>query len=237
MTRVEMGVMVMRMNDGLTALRENSAYYAQVCPFTDVPEWAKSSIGFLYDNHLVAGQSATTFGTGDVTKRDYAVMMLRVLGIEHSYEDALAVAVTQGILTEEQASGSAVALRADIVDMTYATLQLLEEQQANEPSSEALNDTANDTSTGTSSDTSNEASTEALKDTADTSGEPSNEAADASGDTASSESDSVEPAAAGTDTAPETSTSDTTDTTSTAGTADTASAQADSTVSDTASAA
>ena len=56
-------------------------------------------------------------------------MMMRVLGIEHSYEDALAIAVTQGILTEEQASGNPVALRADIVDMTYATLQLLEEHQ------------------------------------------------------------------------------------------------------------
>lgn len=62
-------------------------YYASVCPFTDVPQWAKSSIGFLYDNKLAAGQSSTTFGTDDVSKRDYAVMMLRVLNIEHSYQD------------------------------------------------------------------------------------------------------------------------------------------------------
>ena len=130
MTRVEMGVMVMRMNNGQDALRENGAYYAQVCPFTDVPQWAKSSIGFLYDHKLAAGQSASLYGTGDVTKRDYAVMMMRVLGIEHSYEDALAIAVTHGILTEEQASGTPTARRADIVDMTYATLQLLEEQKA-----------------------------------------------------------------------------------------------------------
>ena len=129
MTRVEMGVMVMRMNNGQDALRENGAYYAQVCPFTDVPQWAKSSIGFLYDHKLAAGQSASLYGTGDVTKRDYAVMMMRVLGIEHSYEDALAIAVTHGILTEEQASGNPTARRADIVDMTYATLQLLEEQR------------------------------------------------------------------------------------------------------------
>ena len=130
MTRVEMGVMVMRMNDGLAALRENGTYYAAVCPFTDVPQWAKSSIGFLYDKKLAAGQSSTNFGTGNVTKRDYAVMMLRVLGIQHSYENALAIAVTHGILTEQQASGNPAALRADIVDMTYATIQLLEEQTA-----------------------------------------------------------------------------------------------------------
>lgn len=129
MTRVEMGVMVMRMNDGLEALRENGDYYASICPFTDVPQWARSSIGFLYENKLVAGQSETAFGTSAVSKRDYAVMMLRVLGIQHSYEDALAIAVTHGILTEEQASGNATATRGDVVDMTYATLQLMDEQQ------------------------------------------------------------------------------------------------------------
>jgi len=129
MTRVEMGVMVMRMNGGLNALREKGDYYTSICPFTDVPKWAKSSIGFLYDSKLVAGQSANTFGAGNVTKRDYAVMMMRLLGIEHSYEDALAIAVTHGILTEAQASGSKIATRGDIVNMTYATLQLMEEQQ------------------------------------------------------------------------------------------------------------
>jgi hypothetical protein len=129
MTRVEMGVMVMRMNDGISALQADGTRYAELCPFTDVPEWAKSSIGFLYERKLVAGQSATTYGIGNVSKRDYAVMMLRVLDIDHSYEDALAIAVTHGILTEEQAASDAAATRGDIVDMTYATLQLMEEQQ------------------------------------------------------------------------------------------------------------
>lgn len=131
MTRIEMGVMVMRMNDGFAALREKGDYYAALCPFTDVPDWARSSIGYLYDNKLAAGQTATTFGTDAVSKRDYAVMMLRVLGIEHSYDDALAIAVTHGILSQEQASSTTIATRGDIVDMTYATLQLMEEQQQN----------------------------------------------------------------------------------------------------------
>jgi hypothetical protein len=52
-----------------------------------------------------------------------------VLGIEHSYENALAIAVSHGILNEEQASGNPVALRGDIVNMTYNTLQLLEAQE------------------------------------------------------------------------------------------------------------
>ena len=37
-------------------------------------------------------------------------------------------AVTHGILTEEQASNRTAATRGDIVDMTYATLQLMNEQ-------------------------------------------------------------------------------------------------------------
>ena len=142
MTRVEMGVMVMRMNDGIAALQGNGDHYAAICPFTDVPQWARSSIGFLYENKLVAGQSETTFGTSAVSKRDYAVMMLRVLGIHHSYEDALAIAVTHGILTEGQASGNAIATRGDIVDMTYATLQLMAEQQNHTAAQETQTPTA-----------------------------------------------------------------------------------------------
>ncbi len=131
MTRVEMGVMVMRMNGGTAALAKNGAAYAAQCPFTDVPAWARGSIGYLYANKLTRGQSETLFGTGPASKRDYAVMMLRVLGIEHSYEDALAIAVTHGILTEAQAEGPSAASRGDIVDMTWATLELqkMQEQQ------------------------------------------------------------------------------------------------------------
>lgn len=130
MTRVEMGVMVMRMNDGQTALAANSDYFAGVCPFTDVPAWAVSSIGYLYDKKLVAGQSATLFGTGNVTKRDYAVMMLRVLGVDHTYDNAVTTAVAQGIMTQSMAAGNPTATRGDIVNMTYATLELLSRQKA-----------------------------------------------------------------------------------------------------------
>lgn len=126
MTRIEMGVMVMRMNGGKEALTEAESYYQEACPFTDVPDWAKASIGFLYDNHLVAGQSETTFGTGAVTKQDYAVMMLRVLGADHTYDNALGIALQKGIVTEAQTKDDPIATRGDVVNMTYRTLQLLE---------------------------------------------------------------------------------------------------------------
>lgn len=130
MTRVEMGVMVMRMNGGIEPLQTDAAYYQECCPFTDVPDWAKASIGYLYDNHLAAGQSDSTFGTGPVTKRDYAVMMLRVLQYDHTYDNALGIALQKGIMTTKQIKGDPIATRGDVVNMTYKTWQLLEEQRA-----------------------------------------------------------------------------------------------------------
>lgn len=122
MTRVEMGVMVMRMNDGQAALKTDGPRYAAICPFRDVPAWAKSSIGFLYDHKLTAGQSPTTYGTGSVTQRDYAVMMLRVLNIPHTYSNALETAQANGILKKVPSNPNTLATRGNIVDMTYATL-------------------------------------------------------------------------------------------------------------------
>lgn len=124
MSRVEMGVMVMRLNDGKDKIAANEAYYLQQCIFTDVPLWAKSAIGYLYDNGLVAGQGNNQLGTGDVTKKDYAVVLLRVLNIEHDYNNAVPIALANGILTVEQVNGSTMATRGDIVEMTYAAIQM-----------------------------------------------------------------------------------------------------------------
>lgn len=124
MTRIEMGVMVMRMNGGNEEIAQNPDFYTQQCIFTDVPDWAKSAIGFLYSEKLVAGQGNNLFGTGEVTKQDYATVLLRVLGIDHNYTTAVQTALAQGLLTEEQANGDPIATRGDIVDMTYAALQI-----------------------------------------------------------------------------------------------------------------
>ncbi len=141
MTRVEMGIMVMRMNGGMILTEEkDDVYYQEICPFTDVPDWAKSSIGYLYEHHLIAGQSETLFGTGSVSKRDYAVMLLRVLDIEHTYENALIVALQNGIIESTNINGEAIATRGDIVNMTYNAVQLLDQKQA-ESETETLQET------------------------------------------------------------------------------------------------
>ena len=52
-------------------------------------------------------------------------ILLRVLDIEHTYENAVIVAAQHGILTSSQIDGKTPATRGDIVDMTYAAVQLL----------------------------------------------------------------------------------------------------------------
>jgi len=125
LNRVEMGIMMMRLNKGQATVKNNAEYFREQCPFLDVPDWAQAAFGYLYSQKLIAGQSANSLGTGQVCLQDYAVILLRVLDIEHTYENAVIVAAQHGILTSSQIDGKTPATRGDIVDMTYAAVQLL----------------------------------------------------------------------------------------------------------------
>ena len=57
-------------------------------------------------------------------------MMLRVLQYDHTYDNALGIALQKGIMTTKQIKGDPIATRGDVVNMTYKTWQLLEEQRA-----------------------------------------------------------------------------------------------------------
>ena len=90
-TRAEAGVMLVRLL-GREAEAKATAYDA---PFTDVPDWAKPYVGWLYRNGLTAGVSGTKYGTNDtVTAQQYATFLLRALGYsdrngDFAYADAL----------------------------------------------------------------------------------------------------------------------------------------------------
>ncbi|MCI8414417.1 MAG: S-layer homology domain-containing protein [Ruminiclostridium sp.] len=52
-----------------------------VTPFTDVPEWAKSYVGYAYASGLADGTNSTVFnGNGTVTASQYLTFVLRALG-------------------------------------------------------------------------------------------------------------------------------------------------------------
>lgn len=76
MTRVESAVMLVRfLGDESAALAGSWTH-----PFTDVPQWADKYIGYMYENGLTKGMSATKFGAEKpVTYWQYCAFLSRVL--------------------------------------------------------------------------------------------------------------------------------------------------------------
>jgi hypothetical protein len=102
-TRVESAAMLVRL---LGAEQEaNEKKYEH--PFTDVPEWADAIVGYMYEKGYTKGLGNNLFGSSQTTiARDYTTFMLRSLGYgdsDFSYLEALNFAVSNGILTQEEA--------------------------------------------------------------------------------------------------------------------------------------
>jgi uncharacterized protein YkwD len=78
MTRAEAITMLVRLLG-----KEEAAKSSPRTPFTDVPAWAASYVGYAYMSGLTNGTSATTFGSDAyVTAAQYITFVLRVLGYE-----------------------------------------------------------------------------------------------------------------------------------------------------------
>lgn len=122
-TRVEAIVMLIRLlGKESDALNNTSTHH----PFTDVPAWADSYVGYAYQMGLTNGSSATKFGTGSASSAMYITFVLRALG----YSDAngedfvwnapFALARSVGILPN--CVNTENFWRADIVSVSYAAL-------------------------------------------------------------------------------------------------------------------
>lgn len=70
--------------------------------FTDVSNpYYDGFLSWVVDEKLVNGRSDTIFGFGDfITAQEFSALLLRVIGVEFEYKDAINVAVEVGILTE-----------------------------------------------------------------------------------------------------------------------------------------
>ena len=101
-TRVEALVMLIR----LLGKEETALNGTWKHPFTDVPAWADSYVGYAYEAGLTNGVSATTFGTGNATCQQYMTFLLRSLGYTDAdtgstlYDEAMDYADRAGLLTE-----------------------------------------------------------------------------------------------------------------------------------------
>ena len=99
-SRLEAIVMLIRLlgreNEALSVSREH--------PFTDVPAWADAYVGYAYETGLTNGISATEFGTGEVTDRQYLTFLLRALGYTDAdtYDNAFSLAQGCGIYEDAE---------------------------------------------------------------------------------------------------------------------------------------
>lgn len=101
-------------------------------PLTDL-DWEAATVTWLYANKLANGETTTKFGgTNTVTAQQFATFVLRALGYsdlgdnrDFNYDDALAVAVQKGILTQALSNEyQKKFLRDGIVVMCYNALNL-----------------------------------------------------------------------------------------------------------------
>ena len=80
LTRAQMAALLTRIVTDPEQFETDSAFYRSLCSFTDVPEWAKSYVGYCVANNLVAGYGNGRYGSNDpVTSAAACTVMLRCL--------------------------------------------------------------------------------------------------------------------------------------------------------------
>lgn len=121
-TRIEAIIMLIRvLGKDKDALSGKSSH-----PFTDVPDWADSYVGYAYENGLSNGTSATTFGEEDASAEMYVTFILRALGYSDKngedfvWSNPFSLAREIGIIPN--GTDTTNFLRADVVLVSYAAL-------------------------------------------------------------------------------------------------------------------
>lgn len=119
MTRAEASVMLTRLLGAeKTALAGNWKH-----PFTDVPQWADKYVGWLYQNGLTKGVSATLYGSQrNVTCGQYCIFLTRAHLDADSYQGTAFVGNDEVRQTDEEGfiRGDAVSLSARLLSTNYA---------------------------------------------------------------------------------------------------------------------
>ena len=105
LTRAQMAALLTRIVTDPEQFETDSAFYRSLCSFTDVPEWAKSYVGYCVANNLVAGYGNGRYGSNDpVTSAAACTVMLRCLNDVDAvwdYQSACRTAVQMGLVAEE----------------------------------------------------------------------------------------------------------------------------------------
>ena len=129
LTRAEGAVMVVR----LLGKEEEAKSEAYAHPFTDVPVWASSYVGYCYHKGILKGISDTKYGSGSaMTSAQYSTLMLRVLGYKDNVDFTFDMAATKareiGLLHMDDLtfelyfSPTGTFLRDQVVLLSFGTL-------------------------------------------------------------------------------------------------------------------
>jgi hypothetical protein len=125
LTRAQLAAILTRMTVDQGHLEADKAFYEKQCTFTDVPEWARSYVGFCATNHLMTGYGNGLFGPADpVTPAAACTVMLRCLEDvegDWNYSTACQKAVAEG-LTEVGALTAPAITRGSMAILIYRTM-------------------------------------------------------------------------------------------------------------------
>lgn len=110
----------------------NTADYAGIAPFTDVPAWAEPYVSACYANGIVAGTSATTYGGNDtVTAAQMSLMVAKALGYFQFQADfgddwklaTIKVAADVELLDGTEAAADTTLTRNDVAQIVLNALE------------------------------------------------------------------------------------------------------------------
>ncbi len=125
-TRAEAATMLVR----LLGAEDEAMNLTYSAPYTDVYDWAKPYVQYLYEKGLTKGISDTTFGYSEkCTAQQYATFLLRALGYsdgevgDFTYENALTFAREKGVADGVNCNGEAF-LRDNVCAMSYTALSV-----------------------------------------------------------------------------------------------------------------
>lgn len=119
MTRAEASVMLTRLLGAEKTVLEGNWKH----PFTDVPQWADKYVGWLYQNDLTKGVSATLYGSQrNVTCGQYCIFLTRAHLDADSYQGTAFVDNDEVRQTDEEGfiRGDAVSLSVRLLSTNYA---------------------------------------------------------------------------------------------------------------------
>lgn len=124
-TRAEGAVLLVRMLGKENEVMKGTYKH----PFKDVPEWASNYVGYLYQNKLAQGVSATAYGSNQIlSSNQYFTFALRSLGYSSGtdfvWNNAVVAAYNYGVIDLIQKAEfiDGTITRGGCADVTYSTL-------------------------------------------------------------------------------------------------------------------